>query len=281
MNQECRDQSVRLKYATPDQAWLIATNSGESQGARMEALLILLRHRDPRIPELQLQLLDDADQQIWKSVDHTYNADRPEIRSALHQRLRDSDVETAVHAGMILARFNDQSIIPVFEAWLHDPERERRTAALAVLGHFKSPITTSLLTALWTDGWGDEENRLDLATKLTEAGHLAAREHVTSVAMAATGCWSVACATVVYFVDPRTGLKLMLHVLDSGDLEAKQGMVGQASSLFGRMPHAYTYDGLVEARQRVEQELASLDDSTGRPTVSKELEIQLAGNKEE
>ena len=279
MNQEGHKQSARLKDATPDQAWLIAIDSTESQAARMEALSILFRHRDPRVSALQLQLLDDPDQQIWKSIFSTYRTDSSQLRSALHQRVLASDVQTASYAAIILARFNDESLLPVIQPWLHATEREWRIAAIASLGHFKSAGAQSILTTLWNDGWGDEEDRRDLATKLTAAGNLAAREHLTSVATAANDSWSVACATQIYFVDPRAGLKLMLHIFESGDLEAKQGIVGQVSSLLGHLPHVYTYDGLVEARQRVEQELASLDNPNERDTISKTLELQIAARK--
>lgn len=276
VNRECREEAARLERATPDEACLIATDSTESQAARMNAMCILFRHRDPRVPDIQLRLLDDPNQDLWKAISHTYRTDSPELRAALYQRLHAQDPDTACHAAIMLARFQDGSILPTVQPWLQNTDREWRNAAMGTLKHFKSPAGMQVLTALWNTDWGDDEDRLVLALNLVEAGHVPARENVTTVATAAKGAWSVACATQIYFVDPRSGLQLMLHIFDSGDLEAKQNMVGQVSSLGSHLPHAYTYDGLAEARLWVEQQLASLDSGESSASISKELELRLA-----
>ena len=52
------------------------------------------------------------------------------------------------------------------------------------------------------------------------------------------------------------GLKLMLHILNEGDLEAQQGMVNQIWN-FEQLPQAFTANGCDEARAWVESQLES------------------------
>ena len=46
----------------------------------------------------------------------------------------------------------------------------------------------------------------------------------------------------------------MMHILDDGDLEAKQAMVNQIWN-FADLPHAFTADGIHEARVWVQSEM--------------------------
>ncbi len=50
----------------------------------------------------------------------------------------------------------------------------------------------------------------------------------------------------------------MLHILEVGTLDAKQAMVLQTSTLAGHLPHAYTADGIHEARLWLESQLANI-----------------------
>ena len=49
----------------------------------------------------------------------------------------------------------------------------------------------------------------------------------------------------------------MRHVLDNGDLDAKHSMVNQICYNFMHSPHAFTADGIHEARLWIERKLES------------------------
>lgn len=258
INRDCAAQAARLRNATPDEAWLIANDPRESQSARMEALLILFRNRDARISELQLSLLDDPDPHLWQSICHTYRLDHPGIRAALLRKMSDPDCEAAGNAAITLARGHELAVIPQLEEWLRSDIREFRCVALGALQTFRSSPADTILADLWKSDWGDREDRIALAMTLSENGNLEARQLLAGIAETAQGEWATACATSIYLVDRPAGLELMAGILDHGDLEARQPMVSQISTLAGGLPHAYTYDGLAESRLWVEQQLSDI-----------------------
>jgi hypothetical protein len=53
----------------------------------------------------------------------------------------------------------------------------------------------------------------------------------------------------------RHHLELMLGIIDTGDLKAQQSLVNQIWNLTG-LPHAFTADGIHEARVWIESQLA-------------------------
>ena len=82
-------------------------------------------------------------------------------------------------------------------------------------------------------------------------------QFLKEVARRADGAWSVLAATSIWFEhDATEGLQLMLWILDEGNLEAKQRMVGQISGLAG-LPHRFTADGIHEARFWVQRKMES------------------------
>ena len=78
-----------------------------------------------------------------------------------------------------------------------------------------------------------------------------------SVAQRARGEWSVFAATSIYHFQSRRGLEHMLSILNVGDLGAKQSMVSQIWN-YAHLPHAFTADGIHEARLWIERQLETL-----------------------
>jgi hypothetical protein len=107
----------------------------------------------------------------------------------------------------------------------------------------------------WDHGLGDEEDRLVLAAALLDLGDKSGTATLEATACAARGIWSVFAATTIYFHDSRRGLEFMLGILNRGDLEAQQSLVGQIWNLT-HLPHAFTADGIHEARAWIESQLA-------------------------
>ena len=87
-----------------------------------------------------------------------------------------------------------------------------------------------------------------------------------AVARRADGAWSAMAATWIRSHQPALGLELMRGILGSGNLKAQQSMVNQIWNL-ALLPHAFTADGLHEARCWVDQQMRDLQDS-GEPRVS-------------
>lgn len=101
-----------------------------------------------------------------------------------------------------------------------------------------------------------------LAVALTRLGDRRGWPGLVETARRADSAWSVVSATHIGFSDPALGLGLMRHILDHGSLEAKQAMVSQIWN-FAHVPHAFTADGIHEARLWVEERLQQ----PGGPTL--------------
>ena len=71
-------------------------------------------------------------------------------------------------------------------------------------------------------------------------------------------------ATWIYSVrDADTGLRLMLDIVDRGDLEAKRSLVMQICHTWLHSPDAFTADAIHEARLWIERKLESPDKRPG------------------
>lgn len=255
-NTECAEQRQCLDGASSETAWAIATDTSEPDAARLEAILILLRNKDPRIPDLILSLFDESDTRVWRSAIRSIHPDDPRIRQSLRERANSEDVDAAAEALCVLAQMRDNSTPTTCEAWFTRSQGERN-AAVEALRILETEEAVQLLRARWGDTLTTDEDRHTLALALVQFNHVDAIKHADDLAGRAIDAWSVAAATSLYFTRKDQGLRHMLNIFQNGTLEAKQSMVGQISSLAGHLPHAYTADGMHEALLWVDTQLAN------------------------
>ncbi len=64
---ECEEQRQRLRNSSIADAWQIANDTSETEAARLEALLVLVRRKDHRLADLVLALFDDPNSSLWRS----------------------------------------------------------------------------------------------------------------------------------------------------------------------------------------------------------------------
>jgi HEAT repeat protein len=254
---ESERQHARLRGQPPAALKAVVRDPNEPYAARGNAMLLLLQHRDPELPEIVLGLFDDPDQSLWRLVIRCYCPDDARIRSRLLALLDDENEDNWSEAAVALARRSGHSLLPRFEGWLREGDRPHRNVAVECLKALNSPEANRVLQEYWDRGDGDEKQRLLVAAALLSAGDDRGRTILEAAARGVQGGTSVFAATAIHAVDRREGLNLMMHILDEGDLEARQSMVTQIGS-FAQLPHAFTAEGLDEARSWVRSELQKL-----------------------
>lgn len=254
MNRECDRQSARLKNASPNELRFVARNRTESNAARSAAIAGLISVRDPEFNELLLELFDDADQDLWRLAIAGANLKDPRIRERLRSLLEDFDDENWSQAAVTLARAGDETLLARFISWLREGDEGHRNVAVECLKFLKTPAALTALQDFWDSHEGDDEIRLVVAAALLHVGNPCGRKQLESAVRDGEGNWSVFAATSIYIAEPRDGLMWMLWILDNGTLDAKQAMVNQIWN-FSHLPHAFTADGLSEARVWVESQL--------------------------
>ncbi len=192
---ECEEQWARLIDASVDDAWAIATDISESNAARLEAILLLVRNHDSRIPELVLSLFDEADLSVWRSVIRFIHPDDVRLRVKLRQfATSHDDTRIAAEALCVLARMRDESTVSICREWF-SREQGPRNAAVEALRLLGSDAAVQLLKDRWSDPVLTDEDRNTLALALAHFQHTDATNLVRNLALAATCSWSVAAAT--------------------------------------------------------------------------------------
>lgn len=101
------------------------------------------------------------------------------------------------------------------------------------------------------------DDRLALAGSLLQLGDPCGVPLLEATARSAVGARSVYAAFQLCRHDLLLACTLMLHIADDGDQEAKASLVSQIWNIT-HSPHAFTADGIHEARQWVDQQLARL-----------------------
>lgn len=246
----------RLDGASTETAWSVVTDPSEPVAARLQAIEILRRNKDPRIPDLILSLFDEPDASLWRSAILSFRPDDPRIRQRLRERTESGDRESAAVALFVLALMRDASTLEICKEWLAGSLGQRR-AAVSTLKALGTEQAVQLLKARWTDTLPTDEDRHTLALFLMECDHAEAVAYVDQLATKVTENWCVQAATSIYRARKDQGLRHMLNILQTGTLEAKQRMVYQISKLAGHLPHEFTADGIHEARLWVEAQLAN------------------------
>jgi HEAT repeat protein len=252
--QESEREHRRLKDTSSDRLKAVVRDHREPEAARGNALLFLLTRRDPEMPTILLELFDDPNQNLWRSVIRAYRPDEPRIKEKLRRFLDDAHEQSWSGAALALARLQDSTILPRLQTWLLAGDRPHRNVAVQCLKAIDVPGAHALLRSGWDHGFADEEDRLVLAAALLDIGDLRGLAGLEAAARAAKGAWSVFAATSIYCHRSRRGLELMLGIIDDGDLEAQQSLVSQVWN-FAKLPHAFTADGIHEARAWVESQL--------------------------
>jgi hypothetical protein len=253
--QESERQVRRLKDASSDLLKTVARAAQEPEAARSNALLFLLMRRDPEMPAILLELFEDSNQHLWRQVVRSYRPDDARVKEKLRSLLDDGDEKNWSQAAVALARLQDQTLLPRLEAWLRIGDRPHRNVAVQCLKALDCPTARTLLRDCWDRGLGDEEDRLVLAAALLDLGDNSGSALLEATARAARGAWSVFAATTIWVHDSRSGLEFMLGILDTGDLRAQQSLVSQIWNLTS-LPHAFTADGIHEARAWIDSQLA-------------------------
>lgn len=259
--QESEQQHRRLRDMSSDLLKVVARDSLEPEAARAQALLFLLVRRDPEMPGILLELFEDPDQRLWRSVIRAYRPDDPRIKERLRRFVDEAQGQSWAAAALALARLRDRALLPRLEDWLRAGDRPHRNVAIECLKALDAPEARAALRDHWDRGPGDDEDRLVLAAALLSLGDPSGAALLDATARGAHGSWSVFAATSIYWHDSCRGLEFMRGILNTGDLEAQQSLVSQIWNLTS-LPHAFTADGVHEARAWIESQLAR----EGRPS---------------
>lgn len=254
MTAESDRQHARLRDEPSSALKAVVRAANEPQAARANALVFLLVRRDEEMPEILLELFDDPDQQLWRTIVRSYCPDEPRVFARLWELLEDGNDQNWSEAACALARRGDETLLPTLEEWLQSPDRSRRNVAIECLKILDTPESHQVLRDFWDSGEGDEEDRLVIAAALFSVGDRRGHSTLESTACAAHGIWSVFAATSIYGRQRQEGLSMMKQILDQGDLEAKRGMINQIWN-YARLPHAFSADGIHEARSWVTSEM--------------------------
>jgi hypothetical protein len=260
----------RLKDAPIERIKRVLHGARESPEARHYALGVLLkRHQGPEMTEALLRLFDDPMPELWQSAITSYCLNgslRPHVPSdawidpdpRVLERLREMLDERGGRAwsdaACALARVRDEAILPRALEWLDRGDEPHRNVAIECLVQIGHDDALRHLADAWEAGGRDEADRIVLAVALLRRGDRRGWPGLVEIARRADSAWYVVSATHIGFSDPALGLGLMLHILDHGSLEARRSMVSQIWN-FAHLPHAFTADGIHEARLWVEERL--------------------------
>ncbi len=255
---ESERQTKRLEHASAEELKSVVRDRSESNIARGTALLVLMCPRDPEWDDLLLELFDDPDQDLWRMAITSARLSDPRIRTKLLSLLDDPDDQNWSEAAIWLARSKEESLLTRFVDWLERGDEGHRNVAVECLNVLKTPAAQAALQGYWESGQGNDDVRLEVAGALLGMGDHRGRNLLETVAQRAEGVSSVVAATLIYLAEPGDGLSHMRKILDDGDLKARQMLVGQIRN-FTHLPHAFTADGLSEARVWVQTQLENPD----------------------
>jgi hypothetical protein len=246
----------------------IAENRNESTARLVAIGLLLMRVRETadrnretiklHVAELLGEFLDEPDPHVaTMAIRQCPLIDQQHIEKVRGQ-LESSDDHVKAAAALALAKINDPSVVPKVLGWFDGDNAGLRNVAIAGFKTLNTEQARNVLVAAFEEGGRGEEDRIVLATALLRMGDTRGLEFLVGIVRRARGALSAMAATCVYAEhEADEGLRLMLHVLDNGDLDAKRLMVWQICYSFMHSPHACTADGIHEARFWIERKLAS------------------------
>jgi hypothetical protein len=267
----------RLRNSSPEQLKQLARDASEPAIVRIAALARLVHMpwenppvpADQEAPDVLLGLLAEPDPALRRGAVQCsrYLWSDSRIAEGVRRLLDDSDRNVQAAAAAALAEGRDGTIVPHLLAWFHGEEQPLRNLATECLRRVNSPETRHVLREAWEQGGRGDEDRVGLAMALLRVGDPCGVPFLEQVSRWAAGAWSGVAATALFIAPTHQaqGLRLMRLILDCGDLEAKRWMVNQISNLSPPgLLHAWTADGIHEARCWIDQQLqAARDSQTG------------------
>ena len=267
-NEELRVIRNRLGKLSDKELKTIVKNRNEST-ARLVAIGLLLmrvgetadRNRETiklHVAELLGEFLDDPDPHVaTMAIRQCPLIDQQHIEKVRDQ-LESPDDHVKAEAALALGKINDPSVVPKVLGWFDGDNAGLRNVAIAGFKTLNTEQARNVLVAAFEQGGRGEEDRIELAVALLRIGDTRGLEFIEGIASRARGALSAMAATCIYAEhEADEGLRLMLHVLNDGDLDAKRWMVSQICYSFMHSPHAFTADGIHEARLWIERKLES------------------------
>lgn len=271
-NEEMLSYRRRLEPLSDEELKAIVRNQDEGD-TRPWALGILMERlarargldtdsRRAQLAEMLDDFLEDPHPQIAKMAAHRYGPLTEQQAGRIYKMIDSSHDQVKAASVMTLARNKDERLLPKLLEWFHGSNEGYRNIAIQALAALGIDRGDDELRKAYDEGGRDERDRVVLAIALLGMGDDRGVDYLKDVARRAKGQWSCVAATGLYRPpDPDVGLQLMLHILDRGDNEAKQWMVNQICFNFIQSPHAFTVDGIHEARLWVQRKLELSDKS--------------------
>ena len=262
-NSELREARDRLGSMSDDQLRIVLYDSGESSAARGNAMGLLFRRLDRKathfpkvLAGLLKPLIGDPDPDICTQAIKYCPLNDHELISKVRQVAGSDRRRPQSEAVIALAKIKDAEVYHSLVDWFHGDDESYRNLAIEGLLTFNTAQARQILEESYASGGRSENDRAVLAVALLRLGNTRGIEFLKELARRANDSWSVMAATWIYHHSSTDGLLLMRHIVDNGQLEAKQSMVGQVSGL-ANLPHAYTADGIHEVSFWIDQQLES------------------------
>jgi hypothetical protein len=254
-DRESATQHERLGREPAERLRSVLFDRDEPSTARANALMLLLQRRDAGIADDLLRLFDEPDPRLWLMAIRSFCPDDPRVLDRLRLLLDDPRDEVWSEAACALARRQDEETLTRIVSWSHGGDVPRTNVATECLVRYENPEALRVLVEAWDRaGSLDAEARAVLAVALLRKGDTRGLDFLQDAARRADGATSVMASTWILQHDERLGLELMASILEHGTLAARRAMVQQIWN-FARSPHAFTADGLEEARVWVQQRL--------------------------
>jgi len=200
-------------------------------------------------------LLEDPDPEVAQTAVRYCPLSSEQARDKVRRLLDSPHQGLRGEAAVSLARIGDAGILERLLAWLGAEDEAEQNLAVEGLVMLNTPEARTALENAWHQGGRKRGDRVVLSVALLRLGDMRGLPLLETVAEEGRGAWSVTAATWLYYHQPARGLRMMLGILDQGDMEARQSMVMQISNLT-RLPHVFTAEGLAEARSWVKRQMA-------------------------
>jgi len=218
--------------------------------------------RDSEIPDLLPELFEDPDLGHL-AISKCPLAD-PRVVARLRALLDHPQDRIWSEAAVALAKVKDGVVRMRLLDWFQSGDEGQRNVAIEGLIRMGEPEAAELFCESWASGGRNEEDQLVLAGALLRLNDPRGMNSLMAAAKRAEGAWAVFAATAIADYDEACGYRLMLWILDKGDLEAKRSLVMHAWNM-ARLPHAFTADVIHETRLWVEQQMEKHLPGNGHP----------------